>query len=624
MGLGAAGFLLAPELTAISPQYAPEGNPLLHLSAELMGEWTAAILSLQVIDNSNSARYGGIASPDTGQVPGRCGDAIYPLFYMAAKTGNHRYADAAMLLYQWMESNVSDTDGAWLNEPQKNAWKGITVFTCTALCETIHHHGNMMEPAFKQQLLLRIRKAAQYIADHFTIDYGNINYPISATYALALAGQLLNEPTLIKKGSSLAQQAMQFISPADKLIFGEGQPYYERSAKGCLPVDLGYNVEESIPGLVQYGLLMKDEALLQAVTSSMQGHMNFMLPDGAWDNSWGTRNYKWTYWGSRTTDGCQAAYALLQQRDPRFYTVALRNLQLMKACTHNGLLHGGPHLDSHHITPNVHHTFCHMKGLANVLNNAAAIGKAPAGKALLPRDTVMGTRFFADIHTWLLALGSWRATVTGYDRNYKDFTNGHASGGALTMLWHEKTGPILVASMNSYQLYEKDNMPADNDLFSMPLTARLELIAGKMVFASCSDLQASITVTENKEQILVNVSGRLVNAAQQDPPGGPVPYRFTYICTKGQWKLLYHCGAGLQAGAVKMLLPLVCRSTERLTISGNTVQIKKPRGTVTVICNQPVLQLPSNSGRIFNHVPGMEAAPLTLHENAGEITITVS
>ncbi|HTL06939.1 MAG TPA: hypothetical protein VL307_01735, partial [Chitinophagaceae bacterium] len=306
MGMGAAGLLIAPSFTRMAQQPLAGANPLLQLSRELLGGWTAAILSLQVTNKNDSAKYGGIASPDTGQVPGRCADAIYPLFYMAQQTGNHHYIDAAMLLYQWMENHVSDTDGAWLNEPQKNAWKGITVFTCTALCETLQHHAGIMEPSFRQVLLARIKKAGQYIYDHFTIDYGNINYPISATYALALAGQLLEEPSFIEKGKALAQQALLFIAPKDKLIFGEGQPYYERSAKGCLPVDLGYNVEESIPALVHYGLLMKDDALLQAVTESMQAHMSFMLPDGAWDNSWGTRNYKWTYWGSRTTDGCQA------------------------------------------------------------------------------------------------------------------------------------------------------------------------------------------------------------------------------------------------------------------------------------------------------------------------------
>ena len=63
----------------------------------------------------------------------------------------------------------------------------------------------------------------------------------------------------------------------------------------------------------------------------------FLLPNGAWDNSWGTRNYKWSYWGSRTSDGCFPALMLLADLDPSFREAAWRNLYLMAACTHGQL-----------------------------------------------------------------------------------------------------------------------------------------------------------------------------------------------------------------------------------------------------------------------------------------------
>ena len=71
-----------------------------------------------------------------------------------------------------------------------------------------------------------------------------------------------------------------------------------------------------------------------------------MLPDGAWDNSWGTRNNKWSYWGSRTSDGCQPGYGLLAKKSPEFAEAVRRNTRLLKACTHDGLLHGGPMFNS--------------------------------------------------------------------------------------------------------------------------------------------------------------------------------------------------------------------------------------------------------------------------------------
>lgn len=119
---------------------------------------------------------------------------------------------------------------------------------------------------------------------------------------------------------------------------------------------MGYNVEETIPSLVGYALVTGDKEALDIMEKTMKVHIEFMLPDGAWDNSWGTRNFKWTYWGSRTSDGCQAGFAALADRDSRFYTAALKNLELLSACTHGGLLYGGPHFRSHGQPPCIHHT----------------------------------------------------------------------------------------------------------------------------------------------------------------------------------------------------------------------------------------------------------------------------
>src|SRR5439155_12202788 len=127
-------------------------------------------------------------------------------------------------------------------------------------------------------------------------------------------------------------------------------------------------------------------------------------------------NYKWTYWGSRTSDGCQTAYALLADRDPAFATAALRNTQLLRACTRDGLLHGGPHFAGRRVPPCVHHTFCHAKALATVLDHPQprAVHAGP-----LPRESAAGVRRVPDLDLVLVARGPWRATVSGYDWLYK-------------------------------------------------------------------------------------------------------------------------------------------------------------------------------------------------------------
>lgn len=624
MLLGGAGLLGAAYVPGLMSFTGKANSDLYQLSNSLLDEWAYAVLQLQVKDKSRSDEYGGIISPDNGKIPGRCGDSIYPFFCMAEKTGDSKFADAAHLVYNWMENHVSDsTDGAWLNEQQKNSWKGITVFTTIAICETLKHHHKIIDPQFQDVLRSRILKSADYIFKNFTIDYGNINYPISASYALSLVGILLDVPRFKERGKALAKQALDFISKKDKLLFGEGQPYYQLSKKGCLPVDLGYNVEESLPALVQYGLLTKDEEVLQAVTASMQAHMEFMLPDGAWDNSWGTRIYKWTYWGSRTSDGCQTAYGLMADRDLRFYKAALKNLQLLKACTVDGLLQGGPHLHTHGIAPNVHHTFCHMKSLANIINYADKKSSIDIDKIKLPREAAKGVHFFSDIQTWLIATGKFRATVTGYDREYKDFKNGHPTGGAISMLWHEKTGAILVASMNEYQLFEKDNMQADTDPLSMPLTARIELKNETGVYTSISDLSSQVNVKEEGEQVSVTVMGSLVNASQQHPATGEIKYSIKYRFTKDKINLQFDCHATALNG-IQIIIPVVCTSNEKYSIADNTASIQKKEATIKISADKKLKQLPTTKDRLFNYVPGMEAVPFAIESHTATVILEVA
>ena len=390
LAAGGAGFIRP------LPPSPPEGFAA--LCGELTATWAKTLLGLQVVDAGRPEEYGGILCPTRRIVHGRVGDTIYPFMHMAHRTGDHRYIDASVLLFRWMETRVSQPDGSWLNEV-KDSWKGTTVFTVIALCEALRYHGELMDPAFRQALQDRLMKAGDFIYNTVKIDYGNINYPLSASYALSLLGTVQDVPRYKEQGRLLAQQALGFFSRKDGFVFGEGTPYYQASPKGCFSVDLGYNVEETLPSLALYGLLNKDEEILQQVTRSLATHMEFMLPDGGWDNSWGTRNYKWTYWGSRTSDGCQPAYALLTGRDARFARVAWQNALLLRECTHEGLLYGGPHYLSHGVPPSVHHTFCHSKALTTVLDHglpaaeavaaASGAGAVAAGAGALDRKSVV-------------------------------------------------------------------------------------------------------------------------------------------------------------------------------------------------------------------------------------------
>lgn len=596
---------------------------LYSLSRSLSATWATTLLGLQVKDAAQGLDYGGIRCPAFHHIHGRIGDTIYPFMHMARRTGDARYIDASELLFRWMEANVSQPDGSWLNE-KNDKWKGTTVFTVIALCEALRFHGDLMDASFKSALHDRLLKAGEWINTNVHIEFGNINYPISASYALSLFGTLQDNGRFKDKGRLLAQQATRFFTKNDRFVFGEGTPYYEQSKKGCFSVDLGYNVEESLPSLALYGLLNKDEEILHLVTASLQTHMEFMLPDGGWDNSWGTRNYKWTYWGSRTSDGCQPAYALLAERDARFYRVALKNTQLLQQCTVNGLLYGGPHYVTHHVPASVHHTFCHIKALTTILDHGRR--NQPVAAALIPRETAYGLRFFQDIQTWLVATGKFRATVTGYDREYKAMHNGHATGGALSMLWHQQTGPLLLAGMNAYQLVEAGNMQADTDPLSMPLTFRAELTANGFVYMNIACSDATISASQQGEKVVIRASSKLVDQDQNDPPQGPVYCEAEYIFTPDKIMLSLHCKSETigYLNNIRIVMPVIATSQEKVEIvNDKNVQVCKSKARLHIHADEPITRLRTTGDRLFNFVPGLEAVPFAINKPGGTIVLTV-
>lgn len=601
-------------------------TPDLHtLSEQLARQWAAALLRHQVVGPSQSADYGGLRGPGDAAVPGRCAEAMYPLLRLASHTGEARYLDAAQLLYYWAERRVSQPDGSWLNEPQLGSWKGTTVFMATALAESLKRYGALLDGPLQAALTARLLRAGNFIYQTFTIDYGNINYPIAAAYGLALLGEVLDVPRFRQRGRALAHEALRFITPGG-LLFGEGQPHTQASPKGCYSIDLGYNVEESLPALALYGLLTDDEQVLASTTHALQAHLEFMLPDGGWDNSWGTRSYKWTYWGSRTSDGCQPAYVLLAGRDPRFYEAALRNTELLQRCTTpEGLLAGGAHAAAQGLPTSVHHTFCHLKALTVVLDRATSPATPPKRhRIMLPREQAVGSRFVADAQTWLLAQGAFRATVTGYDREYQHYYQGHATGGALTLLWHPRTGPLLAASMTEYQLYEAGNMVPAADQPPLCLTPRVELRLAGELYTNISDLAATVVCYDIPTHITLTARGRLVNKSQQNPPAGELACTVTYSFSANQVTLDFDVAPSSYDPQLRIWLPLVAQATDPVVmVTDRRVSIGREAARVEVAATQPFASFDPNQ-RVFNPVPGLAAVPLCVVAGAVRLTLTVS
>ena len=575
---------------------------------DLLKEWCDALVELQITEHKRPELYGGILCPSCARVHGRCGDAVYPLTYMADVTKDAKYLECAKLLFDWSE-NMARPDGSYINDTN-SVWNGITVFASIQLGEALLYHGGILDAETIEKWQARLRKAADYL--YSTELRNNINYPITCAASMAVAYHVLKDEKYAAKARKLAHNALEFFTP-EGLIFGEGKPNDTVTKKGCRPVDLGYNVEESLGGLVTYGLLMKDEEVLAAAEKSMLAHLAFMLPDGAWDNSWGSRSNKWTYWGSRTSDGCQIAYGLLADRNPLFAEAAYRNALLYRRCTHGGLLHGGPMYATAKEPPCVHHTFCHAKALAAVLNHGL---EAPARRTALPREEAAGLSLYPSIGAALVASGPWRATVTDYDFDY--VPNGHATGGAITMLWHKEAGPVLASTMTEYSLVEPNNMQLPKYFGNIALTTRIEKKTADGYFRSCTDQQAEMLCVEGPD-IRVNVSGHLRNGAKQAADA----YRMEYTFTEKEIRI----GVLAEGDGCAYKLPVIASSRAALNrIDEKTVEIQTETARLRIAANENLLIENKTGQRLFNPVGGFEAVPFYLElapNGKAEITIKV-
>lgn len=576
----------------------------------LLRRWCDAMLKYQLHDTGDTRLDGGLLCPGCMRVHGRSADAILPLVTQWQTDGDERCLHAAEKLFAW-SANMCRPDGSMNNDTNSN-WNGITVFYATALGETLLWYGDQLPAADSDAWTARFAEMAEYLCQNIEKIGGNVNYPITCAYTMALAARLLGGERFAAKAKKLADFAVAHIT-SDGLLYGEGHPMTAVTPKHCRPVDLGYNAEESLPALILYAELTGDAAVGRAALHTAQKHLDFMLPDGGWDNSFGSRSYKWSWWGSRTSDGCLAGFAALSRHDPVFATAVQKNLELLNRCTRDGLLYGGPMFATAGEPACIHHTFCHAKAVAALVHDG---WQFPAVLPKLPSETAVGTRYYPAIDTARIAQGGWRATVTGYDYEY--LPGGHPTGGMVSLLWHTARGPVLAGSMDPYRQNEPNNMQMPYYQFDICTTPRIELRRDDRTYCSSNDLTAALTVGENE----TSAGGRLRTPAQ-DAAGR---YEFAVSVTPDKVILTGLC----EEEGARFILPAISQEGESVVWQdANTVRIGSGAAALTVQADRP-LTLPPQYGttarfrRLFNPVGGFQSVVLSLPaEHAFTVTLKI-
>jgi len=619
LSLPMSGFLNA---CTTHPEHSLEFKNLI---SGLLKDWSDGMLKVQINDPSNLDEHGALGCPSCAHIHGRCMDAVYPFLYMADKTGDQKYVEGAKLVMLWAENNVSQENGAWTVIKNPKSWKGITVFGAIALAEALHYHGHVLDEETRVAWTKRLEKAGQYIYNTFTIDFTNINYPGTAVYGLDLIGGVVKRDDFKAKSKELAQQVKAYFTPNEGLLYGECKKSSSKlSEKGLHGVDLGYNVEETLNSLVMYALKHKDEELLQILTKSLNSHLEFMLPDGGWDNSWGNRMYKWSYWGSRTCDGSQPAFGMMSHINPAFGTAAVKNTELLKKCTADGLIHGGPGFIEAGIPPCVHHTFTHAKPLAALLDHWDHLPEINSNTNL-PRTTADGVKYFKDLDVYLFARGDWRGTVSAYDAeyHYKDDYR-QASGGALGVLYHNKVGLLCAASMAKYEMVEKNNQQIQPGK-DICLTPRVEVFKDDVWYTNLYDLPATVASNDENGTIELVANTKLKNADRKEITGTASAFDIDYNCSVNETEIKVNTKQDI-IEKTAFVLPIISPSSEVVTaISDNEITIQKPEGLVTIKANAQITTKEISRKRTFNMVPGVEALPLQVFfVNNDELRITIS
>lgn len=495
---------------------------------KLLIEWCDALLQAQITDRADE-HFGGFRCESCGFPHGRADNAIYPFVSAYALTGEGKYLVAAENLLVFRKK-LAAPSGAMRND-FSSGWEGITAFSAIGLLKTLLYFGEIVPLGLKNKIEKCALGSARWVHRHMVIGFpAYINYYCAAALTNALYAKLYHDEAYRARAEELLRYCNGLFTE-NGLLAGEGKPHDDRSPKGCPPIDIGYIAEESMPCLIHAAELLGEEEEISFLTENALKLLDFLLPDGGWDNSFGVRNNKWTYYGSRTSDGCIGAFSALAKRNEIFADAAERTYRVLMRCTHHGKLYGGMRYFENGQKPCIHHTFCHAAALADALREG--ISERAASASLPAGEYSAGFKYYPELNTYKVRVGPYRATLTGYDYATHHFANGaaHAGGGALSLLYKEGVGAMIAGSVYEYRQTEPNNMQAPaQGVKHSSLIVRAEYEKDGVKYATCLDKDPEMTLCVEEGAVLARVRAKFCsvdgNAAKEGAVRAEFHYRF--------------------------------------------------------------------------------------------------
>ena len=577
----------------------------------LLVRWADALLAQQIKEGEEFGNFICEACP--GLVHGRIIDTVWPYTWLWQRTGQQRYLDAARDAVHWGAIHLQQADGSYKNDYENN-WRGITEFSQISLGKTLLRFGNVIPKEIADEWRDLFVRQSDYIYRWLEkpLDNTNVNYQAARPLCMELAFRLTGEQRFREFAE---QQAIKIVAHfgEDGILFGESHPSSYISPKGFRGVDLGYNVEESLPLLFEYAEMVEDKALLKILVASARTHLEFILPDGGLDNSTGTRSNKWSYWGSRTSDGILCMLSGLAKNGcPEALRVAKYTLDLYERCTNSkGLLAGGLYYDEAGEAACVHHTFCHIKPLPDWISaDFSALGDAVCPP--LFSETAFGVKYFPSRNIHLIGTRSWRATLNNAD-NWFNRESQTTAGGSLSLLYHRKVGPILAGTALTYKTDEPQNMQwQKHDKVTRSFTPRIE----NGEFSNVYDKDAVVTVKSGKRCVRILVEGNLTDEKGTKSS----PFRIEYRL-RGDKLTIRATGEG------KFIIPVISTPKDLLATSGDKkLVITRDAGIITLRTSSKLSLEKTDrpDGFAFTPIGGFMSPYPTIPLNGKRTKITLS
>ena len=543
----------------------------------LLKEWCDTILSYRVESNTPYTD-GALLCPACHLIHGRIADLCFPLTVLWEKTGDETYLNQADKLIDWTEFNLKSEKGFWFNDIGSR-WIGTSAFGALSIGEALYHYGDVLPFNVKEKwmnIFLRI-------CDGFVSETGKlrplINYYCAISTLLAMAWRITGKEAYYEVSKKWLEIVFDRFDE-DGLLYGEKYPITFED--GTHTIDMGYNLEESLPLLLRYSQLTGEYG--DFFRERLRDHLGFLLPDGGIDNSFGTRHNKWTYWGSRTCDGLIGGLALVLD-EPIFVDACERVLSLYERCTQDGLL-ALPMAEEAREPICLHHTFTHAKALAALV---CAEYVPEVKRTVLPCEKKYGIKEFQKGKVLLVSHGPFRATFSAMKYLHEDLANG---GGSMNLLYHDTYGVICAATSAKFFMQETYNQQHLRNADEMHCMTAQFILDGKM---ACRNQKVELTHSDKK-----------ISVKAED-------WQAEYVFYEEAVEITLKCSDGIYH------LPIVCKKDSRIELSDDKcILIIDKKLTITSDTTMDV----DCTKREFHQVGGFLYLPISV-EVQGETKLSL-